>query len=257
MTQRILSRHFDSIRKTLIEHSKYFNIARHGTVKGYIREALIQEYLRRTLPSIVEYSTGEIVDVDNQVSGQIDIILQSISEPRIQLYENYHIALCDAVHAVIEVKSTLTTGKPTGKNTLVQALKTFEQVKRLKRLKPIAGIGDHKEPKKTIPCILFAYSGPAYETLHKAILAYSNYRNYKENEWDTFLPEIIVVLDKGYYLCKNDGWIFSKDTTIPTGKIMRVGDKAKVLEGPFVYLCNLLQSANCHPVFSNYVEYLK
>lgn len=257
MADSILKSHFNKTRKTLIELSKHFDIVKNGTVKGNIREGVVHEYLQKNLPTIVDYLTGEIIDIKGTRSGQIDIILQSISDPRIQLYKDQHIALCDAVLAVIEVKSTLTTGKPDGQNSFVQALTTFKKVKSLDRKEKIKSIDSDTSDKVTIPCILFAYKGPSYETIAKALRAYTSHYKYKQEECNKFLPDVIVVLNKGYYIYKEDGWIFKRDKKIIEGKLCPKKEKEETLIGMFVYLCNIIQSWNKNRHYSNYVEYLK
>ena len=257
MTDNILVTHFDKTRKTLLELSKHFEIVNNGTVKGNIREGVVHEFLQKNLPTVVDYLTGEIIDCKGARSGQIDIILQSISDPRIQLYKDQHIALCDAVLAVIEVKSTLTTGAPNGESSLVQALNTFKKVKSLYRTVKIKSITGDNQDKETIPCILFAYTGPPVETLANALKTYATQYEYKEEECDRFLPDVIVVLDKGYYAYKEDGWIFERTEEIVKGKLLPNKKTEETLIGMFVYLCNVIQSWNKNRQYSNYVDYLK
>ena len=109
MEHRVLSEHFGKVKANLLALAEHFDIAEHGDVKGYGREALVDEFLRAHLPDQVEYLTGEILDEDDARSGQVDIILQSKTRPKIPLWGNIHLAFCDAVIAAIEVKSTLTT----------------------------------------------------------------------------------------------------------------------------------------------------
>jgi hypothetical protein len=109
MTHRVLSEHFGSIKRRLVEHSRHFDIADHGDIKGHGRKALVQEFLESHLPAQVEYLTGEILDPNDRRSGQVDVILQSRAHPKVPLLGNLHLAFSDAVVAAIEVKSNLTT----------------------------------------------------------------------------------------------------------------------------------------------------
>ena len=257
MTNSILREHFNKNRKSLIELSMHFDIVKHGTIKGNLRESLINEFLQKNLPTCVDYLSGEIIDINNTTSGQIDIILQSTSDPRIQLYKYQHIALCDAVLAIIEVKSNLTTGKPDGHNSFVQALSTFKKVKLLDRKEKIKSLNKDYPDKETIPCLLFTYKGPSREVLVNAITAYSRHHKYGQKEFNKYLPEVIVVLNKGYYLYKEDGWIFKIKDINKIGTIYPHIEKEDTLIGMFVYLCNIIQSWNNNKHISNYVDYLK
>lgn len=255
---KILKKHFNKTRNSLLELSNHFDILKDGTTKGNAREGLIHEFLQKNLPSIVDYLTGEIIDTEDLRSGQIDIILQSISDPRMKLYKDYHIALCDAVLAVIEVKSTLTTGDPQKGNSFNDAMNTFKKVKLLNRKVKIKSITPEiSADKETIPCILFSYKGPTYETLSNTIKEYVTFCKYDKEECNKFLPEIIVILDKGYYVYKEDGWIFKRDLKYDVGVLMPNLKEEETLIGVFVYLCNIIQSWNQNRRFSNYIEYLK
>lgn len=169
MTQRVLSEHFKKVRNTLFEYSKHFDIADHGDIKGYGREALVNEFLKNHLPDQIEYLTGEILDEADNRSGQVDIILQSKLFPKIPLVGNIQLALSDSVMAVVEVKSNLNT------QHLKNALSQFENIKRLKRQSIISGSPSSgiKDLKRT-PCVIFAFKGPLLQTLIDNIIQYAD-----------------------------------------------------------------------------------
>lgn len=259
MSKRILTEHFAETRKEFLKHSNHLGIVDHGSIKGYVREALINEFLSKNLPPIVDFTTGEIIDRFDKKSGQIDIILQSISDPRISIYNDFHIALCDSVLATIEVKSNLTTGKPGGSNSLSKALETIEKVKSLNRKIPIENIYHIPEQKWSIPSFVYSYSGPKIETLIHAIDKYIDFKEYSLEKADRYLPEIIAVLDKGYFLYKDDGWIYKSDRKKGENitSIYRTNENEdEVLIGLFIYLCNLIQSWNQKHWNSNYLDYI-
>ena len=109
MKYRVLSEHFGKVKLKLLSLAEHFDIANHGDIKGYGREALVSEFLQTHLPDQVEYLTGEILDQTDIRSGQVDIILQSKQKPKIPLLGNIHLAFSDAVIVAIEVTFPFTS----------------------------------------------------------------------------------------------------------------------------------------------------
>jgi hypothetical protein len=232
MTYRVLSDHFDKVKRKLLEYSKHFDIADHGDIKGYGREALVQEFLSTHLPNQVEYLTGEILDPYDGRSGQIDVILQSKLHPKIPLLGNIHLSFVDSVIAVVEVKSNLTT------QHLAASLDQFRKIKALKR-KVVLNCGPLAAELTTIPCVIFAFKGPKKETLIDSINKYAKNNKVSLN---AFCPDMVVVLESDYYICKNDGWQFP---VIPQlGAYFRdwSGLPHENLVGLYNYLNNVIQS---------------
>ena len=232
MTYRVLSEHFCKVKRKLLEYSNHFDIADHGDIKGYGREALVQEFLATHLPDQIEYLTGEILDSDDGRSGQADLILQSKRHPKIPLLGNLHLAFVDSVIAAIEVKSTLTT------QHLVAALNQFKKIKALKRNVSLEN-GSQAAKLLAIPCIIFAFKGPKKDTL---IASINNYAKTNKLSLNAFAPDMVVVLDDNYYVCKNDGWQFP---VIPMpGAYFRDWDGLphENLVGLYNYLNNIIQS---------------
>ena len=108
-----------------------------------------------------------------------------------------------------------------------------------------------------IPCILFAYNGPKLETLKNAIRKYSDYYNYEQKDWLKYFPEVIVVLNQGYYLYKVDGVIFANEEKHHVGKTGYNDKQEETLIGMFKYLCDLIIDRNLSIFRSNYTDYLK
>lgn len=231
MTHRVLSEHFGKVKAKLLSFAEHFDVANHGDIKGYGREALIHEFLESHLPDQLEYLTGEILDPDDSRSGQVDIILQSKQQPKIPLLGNVHLALSDAVIAAIEVKSMLNS------QHLESALNNFRKIKRLSRSVVLTMGGAEDLP--TIPCILFAFKGQTKNTIIGSINKYA-----VENDvpLDQFSPDMVVVLDRDFYICRNDGWQFPK-IPIP-GAAFRDwnGLPHENLVGCYNYLNNVIQS---------------
>lgn len=243
MKHRILSEHFKKVQGTLLQYSSHFDIPNHGDIKGYGREALVNEFLKTHLPDSIEYLTGEIFDELDKRSGQVDIILQSKHFPKVPLLGNTQLAFSDAVMAAIEVKSNLTT------QHLKSTLSQFKKIKGLKRQSIIQGSGMLFDLHYT-PCIIFAFKGPSYETLLKNI---NKYAEENSISLDEFSPDIVVILDSDYYLCRNDGWIFPP---VPNCYFRNwEGLPHENLVGLYTYLFNLSQSYTQSPPKFNAAPY--
>lgn len=231
-SHRILSKHFALVKQKLISFSAHFQIAKHGDMKGYGREALTEEFLSSHLPDQIEFLTGEIIDTEDLRSGQIDIILQSKKSPKIPLWGKIHLAYTDSVVAVIEVKSNLTT------EHLKSSLDASKRIKSLKR-NVILELTPLQKKIDKIPYIIFAYTGLTDSTVLKNI---NDYSVQNQIHLDNFAPDMIVVLDKDYYICKNDGWQFP---IMPGGYFRNwVGDSDENLVGLYNYLNNIILSYN-------------
>lgn len=230
-SHRILSKHFAFVKQKLISFANHFDIAKHGDVKGYGREALTGEFLESHLPNQVEFLTGEIIDTEDNRSGQVDIILQSKNSPKIPLWGNIHLSYSDSVIASIEVKSNLTT------EHLKTSLKASQKIKALKR--NVVLQGSQKLPISKIPYIIFAFTGLSKKSIFKQI---EDFANENKVSIDDFSPDMIVVLDKDYYICKNDGWQFP----IVSGGYYRdwAGVSDENLVGLYNYLNNLILAYN-------------
>jgi len=249
MASQTLIDHFARTRANLLALSNHLGIVNHGDIKGVGREALITQFLNTNLPSLVEWKTGEIIDCYDKKSGQVDIVLQSVSSPRIHLYNNSQISLADAVIATIEVKSTLTTASWDESSHLKNALVTFQKIKALHRDHKLNVTDPSHHPHKNTPCILFAFSGPNPETLVEKYVSYSENYNI---DFEDFAPNLTIVLDKDYAIFKNDGWITPAKGTEP---FLTTPGTDRCLIPLFVFLCKLIEVWNVdikHTKFQNY-----
>jgi hypothetical protein len=83
---------------------------RHQPTKGSYREALLRRLLRRVLPDRFRVSTGFIYRWNEPPTRQIDVLIWDAQQHSALLEEgDLAILTADAVAAIIEVKSTLTT----------------------------------------------------------------------------------------------------------------------------------------------------
>ena len=102
------------------------SIADHTTVLGDAREHFIIEVLKKFLPANVIIGSGQIIDVNNKKSKQIDIIIYRNDFPILRTFGTSDIYLVEGVLATIEVKSQL------NETTLFEALENGKSVKNLR-----------------------------------------------------------------------------------------------------------------------------
>jgi len=236
MATRILRDHFSKVRDELLAYSNHLGLAEHGDIKGLAREGFVREFLQRNLPSTVEYKTGEMIDHDDRRSGQLDVVLQMPTSPRLHLFGDLQLTLVDGAVGAIEVKSNLTTASWGAASHLRSALEASARVKALRRFSPIRGrMVGHEIQHHQTPFFVFAYTGCTKEHLLDCVLSYGKHAML---ELDAYAPNLIVVLDRGYYMVRDDGWLWPA-----TGKQFYFweGPPQECLGGLFTYVCQLVQ----------------
>ncbi len=227
---KLLLEHLWHNKEALLKYSDLVCIAKHPVNIGSAREGLIANFLEKNLPENIKYHTGEIFDRKENRSGQIDIVLHPISSPKINLYNSINIFPAETVLAAIEVKSQLT------KKTLNEALQSCE---KLKRVEVFRELSDNKVnvDQRTVPFLVVAYKGMTNKTLIKHLKAYSP--GVSINKYRA-LPDLIVVLDRGYYLLKTPAWSAAGITLEQSFKSYT--SKDNVLLGIFEYLLKLIEN---------------
>lgn len=193
---KLLLEHLKNNRDALLKYSELVGIASHSGNLGMAREGLISNFLKQNLPEYIMYLSGEIFDRSDNRSGQIDIVLHPITSPKINLHKSINIFPAETVLSAIEIKSNLTTGK---KGTLYKALNSCKKLKNLEI--PTRQTNEIIDSQK-VPFIIFSYKGPTLETLKKHLYIFSQHPevNYR------LLPDLIIVLERGYYLLKSVSW---------------------------------------------------
>jgi hypothetical protein len=94
---------------------------------GNERETLVGEFLEKVFPSKYRFGSGVITDSEENLSGQIDIVVELPLAPSFpMLLTRDRLYPAEAVGAVIEVKSDLS-------KQWDEVERTVEQVKRLNR----------------------------------------------------------------------------------------------------------------------------
>ena len=112
-----------SMMLALLDSAKY--TTRHSTIFGVHNETILIDFLRRYLPSRFTVSQGQVVDPLGHLSPQCDIIIhdQTTYPPAMIFANGAKVVYVHAAFAVIEVKTTLTTGE------LSESIENFECIR--------------------------------------------------------------------------------------------------------------------------------
>lgn len=280
----IISEHFKIVRHELALASERFSIAEHKGIKGYGREALARNFLKSHIPNMTDFFTGEIIDRNNDRSSQMDLIVYAAHCPRLPLIDDFHLAFIDAVMASIEVKSDLNAAE------FIKCMKASKRLKKLRRDEFILGLNDtheqfnklksennlirvldengikiefrpeeRKTNLKTTPYIVFAYKGATKETLMECIEKWQ-LDDTVNNSYDQHGPDLIINLERGFYIYKNNDWLWPKShvsTGLPYGvwEADREDRKGEVLAGLYMLLSNLSTAFLLRPPIVNLPDY--
>lgn len=228
---KILLEHLKNNKDLLLKMSQDISIAKHTVNLGTAREGLVSNFLEQNLPEYIKYHTGEIFDSRNERSGQIDIVLHPISSPKINLYGAINLFPIETVLTAIEVKSNLNSEKH-----LKDALNSCKNVKKLKNT------SSSVDQFNGVPFIVFAYNGYVLNTLEEKLKKFTDKDNYKFHE----LPELIIVLNRGYYLIKNTVKTLQAGATISKVYTSET-NKYKVLLGIFTLLIDQIEKWSNNP----------
>lgn len=181
--------HFSHVRKTLVAMYEASKSAHHSVVTGTLREGFARGVLKSHLPSTTVWSTGELIGYAPSCdrSGQLDLILHSGELPQFDIFDSYiRVVPAEATIAVVEVKSSLTTGKDSTE-TLTGALESLVLAKNIQRIVAVR--------KSPVPFFILAFHSPALpETIIKHVNTFLRKRSLQPS---IFWPEGIVVLSGG------------------------------------------------------------
>lgn len=218
---KILIEHLRNNEEILQKLAKSIGVAKHAVNLGTAREGLIANFLENNLPENIKYHSGEIFDSREERSGQVDIILHPISSPKIHLHSSINLFPVETVLAAIEVKSRLDSTEH-----IKDAFNTCLKVKKLHRVKHES----YEELITGIPFIIFAYKGCTPNLVEDYI--------QKNNYPVEFLPDLIVNIDRGYYLVINRRKCSSKNYFLQFKK----EDGHETLLGLFYFLLKRIEN---------------
>lgn len=145
---------------------------------GKNRENFLNSFLKKSLPPRLKVVSGELIDSENNHTGQIDTIIIRDDCPSLD-FGNENSYLVEGVFATLEIKSTL------NKETLAKAVNSLLKVSKLTVPEPSIKFGGYylNRPLR----ILFSYTGIKFGKIVEHI---------NENNWQEVF-DLICVLDQG------------------------------------------------------------
>ena len=243
--KQVLQLHLEYIRNRLQMYAKSLGIGRQPHVKGMARDGVIKLFLRDNLPSAIEFTNGEVIDEYGSRSGLIDILVQSSFAPKINLFGDIKLAFADSVLAAIEVKADLVAGSWNEPSHLKTSLDSIAKIKRLKRNHLVRNVNGARQVTLTsTPGFVLAYHGPSSDVLVEQLNSYGERFGLRQEQ---YWPEVVTVLDQGYYIVNNDSWFVD---TPGDGKCSVYQEDTACLTGMYVYLCMIIEawSRENHPI---------
>lgn len=218
---------------------------KHSTLKGEARENFVKEFLELILPSNIEYSCGEIVEISGRKSNQLDLILQNKTAPKLKITNNSILAFCLYVLAVIEVKTTLDSN---------ELRKCLNQSKLIKNMCIRENIGIHKENIKDgsaeilgIPHVIFTYKTEISDINNELKTFSSEIDCFGRFEKIDFLSDLIILVDK------NECWRKINNEITSTVEFKKV-ESDNVLIELFLFLNHIFNKKA--DIFNNNIRYL-
>ena len=259
---KLIQKHLNNICSSLNEYYNLSSISNHSGNIGFSRELITKHFLCSNLPSNLDFTSGEIFDSDDERSGQIDIIIHPKSSIKLNIATGIDLVPIDSVLAAIECKSSLKAPQ------LKLALDSCVRVKRMNRINPI-GIDDGYLTKNNIPKLatdlleitgmlsaqnktpymIFSFKGPTEKTLRNNLLKYMENNNVSLD----CMPNLITILDRNYYLVKNDGFFIKK---IPGNIHWSAPPQQSTLLGMYMYLIKLAEAQSLSENFFPVHKYL-
>lgn len=240
-THKALKTKFESSIRKMMNHffeSQSFN---HALTKGEEREVPFINFLSTNLPSVYSAVNGEVIDLSETSSPQLDVMLFDSSK-NIPFYSGEKTILpAEALLASIEVKSKLTKS---------EIRKTLKSVQLLKSLKPFGKELDksiqRRDPNDEVTCRYF-HCVYAYATDLSA-------KNWAQKEFDRI--KAVAAEEKIDYKMLDRVVIIGRGLINPTYDIAKQStDDAGMLLHYYMDLLNFLQRENNRRQTVPYQEY--
>jgi len=259
---KLIQKHLENIKNVLDSYYGLTATPSHGGTIGLARELIVKHFLSSNLPNSLDFTSGQIFDSEDKMSGQMDIIIHSKSALKLNVATAVDLVPIDSTLAVIECKSYLKSGERENSN-LIQAIDSCVRLKKMQRnsyigldQKTILGEevvrGDKERRTSEIetqifaqygirarlnktPYLLIAFNGPTRESMESILNEYMASENIELD----FMPDLITVLDQRYYLLKNDGFSIRKTSN---NNWSGISDDKSTLFGIFRYIHKLSES---------------
>lgn len=240
-THKVLKTKFESNIRKMMDHffeSQSFN---HALTKGEEREVPFINFLSSNLPSIYSSVKGEVIDLQENSSPQLDVMLFD-SSLNVPFYTGETTILpAEALLASIEVKSKLT------KNEIRKSLKSVQQLKSLKPFgKELDKSIQRRDPSDRVTCRYFHCLYSYTTDLAEKDWAQKEFNRIKavaaEEKIDYKILDRVVVIGKGLI---NPTYEIAKQSKDDGGMLLHY----------YMDLLNFLQRENNRRQMVPYQEY--
>jgi hypothetical protein len=150
----LLKRRLEGIREILLA-SHHAGAGLPNANLGSERETFIKEFLEKSLPVQYRFGTGCVTDMNNNLSGQLDIVIELPFAPSFQMPNGKdRLYLAESIGAVVEVKSNLSSQW----NEAIQTVQKLNAIKRYARGGSTRmQIGSY--PSARLPIFVVGYEG--------------------------------------------------------------------------------------------------
>jgi hypothetical protein len=130
------------------------NVGMSSSSKGGERESFLNEFLRKVLPPIYRFGSGDATDKNGNRSGQLDVVIEYPFSPCLPLLgkNQTRLYLAESIAAVVEVKSDVST-------QWNQAVSTATQLESVKRHFGITQSFGNYNATAEIPFFVVGYKG--------------------------------------------------------------------------------------------------
>lgn len=197
----------DALRTANSEIESQFSkssLLTHSGEIGQIREEIISNILRPFLPECFGLGTGQVFDLHNNMSKQIDVVIYDAIYSNV-LLRNHTANLfpCESIYGEIEIKSNLSSSE------LIKSLDNIKSIKKLYRedstmlditpiseLKIGAGLTASKTKLNDYIGIIFGFDGLDKQTLLEKLNSELICRD------KNLLPDFIFCYKKDYMILK-------------------------------------------------------
>lgn len=162
---KVLLERLTGIQQILMAHYAA-GTAMSSATKGREREIFVRMFLSEILPPLYRFGSGDIVDVDGNCSGQMDVVIENAFLPSLPCgAPTERLYLAEGVAAVLEIKSAF----PAKEDIRII-------VEKLNHLKRRWGdcIFRAEKPPQEIPYYVVSYRGSDNESSAKAFLTETN-----------------------------------------------------------------------------------
>lgn len=182
--------------------------ANHSGVIGESREFFIREILRRFIPSSVNIGCGQIIDVNDNLSKQIDIIISRPDFPVLTSLAKSDTYYVESVIATLEVKSNLSGKKD--KSSLWKAMDNCVSVKRCEINYSTKGEEKPFDSLRWISPSSYIFSYYGYKTNLYSLK--NSIADWIKSRQPSFLDLPDIIVTEGCVVVKNDRRLFGNNS---------------------------------------------